>query len=62
MPSGRDRIGDGALSPLGRLVRSSDRDRFLTALFAPVEHREALFGLYAFNAQLAASHSKSVAC
>ncbi len=53
MPSLRDRIGDGALSPLGRLVRTSDRDRFLTALFAPVEHRESLFALYGFNAELA---------
>ncbi|MEX2008823.1 MAG: squalene/phytoene synthase family protein, partial [Dongiaceae bacterium] len=30
-------------------VRRGDRDRFLTALFAPADRREALFALYAFN-------------
>jgi phytoene synthase len=35
------------------LVRRHDRDRFLTALFAPVERREALFALYAFNFEVA---------
>src|SRR3972149_3464590 len=30
-----------------------DRDRFLTALFAPADRREALFALYAFNLELA---------
>ncbi len=42
-----------ALSPLGALVRRHDPDRFLTALFAPAEKREALFLLYAFNHELA---------
>ena len=34
-------------------MRRHDRDRFLTALFAPVERREALFALYAFNFEVA---------
>ncbi len=41
------------LSPLADQVRRMDRDRFVTALFAPVERREALFGLYAFNLEVA---------
>jgi len=49
-------VGGG--SHLGRmnlagLVRRVDPDRFLTALFAPAEKREALFLLYAFNHELA---------
>ena len=35
------------------LVRTADRERFLTALFAPAEHRAALFALYAFNIEIA---------
>jgi phytoene synthase len=35
------------------LVRAADRDRFLAALFAPRERREALFALYAFNVEIA---------
>ena len=35
------------------LVRAADRDRFLTALFAPRERRDALFALYAFNVEIA---------
>jgi len=41
------------LSAAGSLVRRHDRDRFQTALFAPVRHREALFALYAFNYEIA---------
>jgi phytoene synthase len=41
------------LSQAGALVRRSDPDRFLTALFAPPDRREALFTLYAFNNELA---------
>jgi phytoene synthase len=41
------------LSPVGALVRRADPDRFLTALFAPPDRREALFTLYAFNNELA---------
>jgi len=36
-----------------RLLRSGDRDRFLAALFAPAEHRGALYALYAFNLEIA---------
>ncbi|HEY1797066.1 MAG TPA: phytoene/squalene synthase family protein [Stellaceae bacterium] len=50
----RDRSGAGdRLSPAGALVRRHDRDRFQTALFAPVAQREALFALYAFNYEIA---------
>jgi NADH dehydrogenase [ubiquinone] 1 alpha subcomplex assembly factor 6 len=47
--------GGGELSDtaLGRLVRQHDRDRFLTALFAPPAAREALLALYAFNYEVA---------
>jgi phytoene synthase len=34
------------------LVRAADRDRFLATLFAPAEHRAALFALYAFNVEI----------
>ena len=34
-------------------LRAADRDRFIAALFAPVERRGALQALYAFNAELA---------
>jgi phytoene synthase len=42
-----------ALSFSAEQVRRLDRDRFATALFAPGERREALFALYAFNAEVA---------
>jgi phytoene synthase len=35
------------------LVRTADRDLFLSSLFAPAEHRGALHALYAFNAEIA---------
>lgn len=35
------------------LVREADRDRYLATLFAPAEHRNALYALYAFNVELA---------
>jgi phytoene synthase len=41
------------LSPVGSIVRRADADRFLTALFAPADKREALFTLYAFNHEAA---------
>ena len=41
------------LSAVGAMVRRADPDRFLTALFAPADRREALFTLYAFNNELA---------
>ena len=34
------------------LLRDADRDRYLAALFAPAERRDALFALYAFNAEI----------
>jgi len=46
-------MSDGALSYCGEVVRRHDRDRFLTALFAPSDRRESLFALYAFNFELA---------
>ncbi len=33
-------------------VRRHDADRFLTTLFAPKDHREDLFALYAFNLEI----------
>jgi phytoene synthase len=35
------------------LLRAADRDRYLAALFAPAEHRGALYALYAFNSEVA---------
>ena len=35
------------------LVREADKDRFLSALFAPATHRDALFALYAFHIEIA---------
>jgi 15-cis-phytoene synthase len=34
------------------LVREADRDRYLATLFAPAEHRDALFALFAFNVEI----------
>jgi 15-cis-phytoene synthase len=36
-----------------QLVRQADRDRFVASLFAPAEKRNALYALYAFNAEIA---------
>ena len=41
------------LSPCAAELRRHDPDRFLTALFAPAERREALFAIYAFNLEVA---------
>jgi len=35
------------------LVREADRDRYLATLFAPAQHRDALFALYAVNVEIA---------
>lgn len=35
------------------LVRTSDRYRYIATLFAPAERRDALYALYAFNAEIA---------
>lgn len=42
-----------ALSYCAEQVRRYDRDRFLTALFAPQPNRDDLLALYAFNLELA---------
>lgn len=34
-------------------IRTADRDRFLAALYAPAERRDALYALYAFNVEIA---------
>lgn len=39
-------------------VRAADRDRYLCALYAPEDRREALFALYAFNAEIAATRDR----
>jgi NADH dehydrogenase [ubiquinone] 1 alpha subcomplex assembly factor 6 len=36
-----------------QMLRRQDADRYLTALFAPADRREALFALYAFNVEIA---------
>ena len=41
------------LSPVAEFARRHDPDRFLCALFAPAERREALFALIAYNHELA---------
>jgi phytoene synthase len=41
-----------AFSHCAELVRAADRDRFLAALFAPLEHRSALHALLAFNIEV----------
>lgn len=38
------------------LVRTEDRARYLTLLFAPESTRPALFALYAFNTEIAKTH------
>jgi phytoene synthase len=35
------------------LVREADRDRWLATLFAPAQHRDALYALHAFNVEIA---------
>jgi phytoene synthase len=44
MPNNADYCAD--------LVRQADRDRYLATLFAPAEHRDALFALHAFNIEI----------
>jgi phytoene synthase len=43
----------GAFTYCAELVRTADRDRFLSTLFAPADHRGALHALYAFNVEVA---------
>src|ERR1700758_5600923 len=42
-----------AVSYCAELVRTADRDRFVATLFAPAHKRDALYALYAFNAEVA---------
>jgi 15-cis-phytoene synthase len=42
-----------AFAYCAELVRASDHDRFIAALFAPSERRDALNALYAFNVEVA---------
>jgi phytoene synthase len=42
-----------AFAYCAELVRTADRDRFVSALFAPAQHRAALHALYAFNVEVA---------
>jgi phytoene synthase len=42
-----------AFAYCAELVRTADRDRFLSSLFAPAPHRGALHALYAFNVEVA---------
>lgn len=44
---------ENAFAYCAELVRNADRDRYLATLFAPAEHRDALYALYAFNAEVA---------
>jgi phytoene synthase len=42
-----------AFTHCATLLRAGDKDRFLAGLFAPAEHRSALYALYAFNLEIA---------
>lgn len=42
-----------AEDPIADAVRVADRDRYLSALYAPAERRADLIALYAFNAEIA---------
>ena len=41
------------ISPLADMLRRSDRDRYLAALFVPARRRAAVIALYAFNHEIA---------
>lgn len=38
---------------IAETLRAADRDRYLSTLYAPQDKRDALFSLYAFNAEIA---------
>lgn len=46
-------MDDNAFRHCEQLVRAADKDRFLSALFAPADRRGPLFALYAFNVEVA---------
>jgi phytoene synthase len=48
-----------ARSYCAELVRSADRDRFIATLFAPARDRDALYALYAFNAEVALARDRA---
>lgn len=54
-PPSRPQGEPAALSACAAELRRHDPDRFLTALFARADRREALFALYAFNLEVARS-------
>lgn len=41
----------------GQVVKTQDPDRFLLSMFAPADRREALWALFAFNAEIAKTRS-----
>ena len=45
-------MAEAGSAHLVQALRASDPDRYLAALYAPPEKREALFALYAFNAEI----------
>ena len=47
------RLMQDAFSYSAELVRSTDRDRFIATLFAPVQRRAGLHALYAFSLEVA---------
>jgi len=49
---GAEKATDKKLSYCGELVYRQDRERFLSAMTAPPDRREALFALYAFNHEI----------
>ena len=56
LPETEDDLGRSAGErpwPIAALLRRHDRDRYQTALFAPVAQRPALFAIYAFNYEIA---------
>jgi phytoene synthase len=50
---------DGNYEQCRLLVRTASRDRYLATLFAPANHRDALFALYAFDSDLASIRERA---
>ena len=46
-------MAGNTLDPIAETVRTADRDRYLSALYAPEGRRAGLLALYAFNAEIA---------
>ena len=49
---------DAAARQIMEAVRTADRDRYVSALYAPEDKRNSLFALYAFNAKPRRSSSR----